>query len=179
MAPDLRRKERSAAHTRRAQEGPWREDQVGNSVGGRTGAGEEPPALLGLPEKSWPHSVPGSSFQSWSPFGPQIRARSLHNLFLDWKAWSGDLLERLKSMVMRARQLRSGGHKGPHKMATILAFSNGSFQPGHTQPSPQQPQLDSDPVFPSCPYYSMKTQPSGLDNGMDLIEAVQEIRNSP
>lgn len=77
-------------------------------------------------------------------------------------------------MVMRAQQLRSGGYKGPHKMATILAFSNGSFQQDTPLPSLQQPQLEADPVFPS-----RKTQPSGLDNGMDWIEVVQEIRNSP
>lgn len=139
---------------------------MGNSGGGRTGAGEDPPALLGLPEKSWPHSVPGSSFQSWSPFGPQIRARFLHNLFSDWKAWSGDLLEWLKSMVMCARQLRSGGHKGPHKMATILAFSNGSFQPGHTPSFPTAAPAGLRSCLSFMSIFSTKTQPPGLDNGM-------------
>lgn len=39
-------------------------------------------SILCLPETSWSPSAPGSSFQGWSPFGPQIRASSLHDLFL-------------------------------------------------------------------------------------------------
>lgn len=51
-------------------------------------AGEEQPA-----ETSGSRSAPGSSLQSWSPFGPQIRASSLHNLFWGWKPKAGDPLE--------------------------------------------------------------------------------------
>ena len=57
MALDKERK-KSAVHTRWTQEDPWTEEhapanpRVGGSTGSRAGAGEEPPALLGLPEKS-------------------------------------------------------------------------------------------------------------------------------
>lgn len=185
MAPDIRRKEKSAVHTRRAQEGPWREEPApttprwGTVWGAGQGLGKHHQRFWACQKSPGPTLSQGQVFRAGVTFGPQIRARSLHDLSLDWKAQSGGLLEWLKSMVMRAQQLRSGGYKGPHKMATILAFSNGSFQQDTPLPSPQQPQLDADPVFPSCPYYSRKTQPSGLDNGMDWIEVVQEIRNSP
>lgn len=71
-------------------------------------------------------------------------------------------------MVMETQQLKYGDYNGPHKMATVLTFSKGDFQPGHTPSFPKQHQLDLDPVFPSCPYYSH--QNPGFDNRTDLTE---------
>lgn len=118
------------------------------------GAGEE---LLGLPEKSWPPSVPGSSFQGWSPFGPQIRASSLHNLFLGWRSYSGDLLEWLKSMVMQTQQLKYGDYNGHHRWLPPHLFKR-QFTARHA------------PSFPLMHIPQAETQPPGFDSGMARTE---------
>lgn len=98
---DIGRKEgrkKSTVHTRRAPPGrapievPASHPPTWGTVkGAGQGLGKNGQALLGLPETSWLHSAPESSFQSWSTFGPQIRASSLHSSwtrkprdFLDW-----------------------------------------------------------------------------------------------
>lgn len=39
-------------------------------------------------------------------------------------------------MVMETQQLKYGDYNGPHKTATVLTFSKGNFQPGHTPSFP-------------------------------------------
>lgn len=74
-------------------------------------------------------------------------------------------------MVMETQQLKRTDCNGSHKMATVLTFSKAGFLPGHPPPLPYGNTSRTQILYFPAPHNTQnKTQPSGLDNEMDLIQ---------